>query len=141
MKVMVTGHRLERLGNRGEEVSIWLKKELKKLKPTVAICGMANGVDQNFAYNVLDLDIPLVAVYPHPKRGYSEEEKYLRENATEIIYYSKEYDIKNYTARDYYMVDHSDVVLAVWDGIAAGGTYKTAEYAKKQGKEVIYFPW
>ena len=35
------------------------------------------------------------------------------------------------------MVDHSDKLLCIWDGIASGGTFLTREYAIKQKKEVI----
>ena len=39
--------------------------------------------------------------------------------------------------RNEYMVDNSDIVIAVWDG-TKGGTYNCVQYAKKLGKEIIY---
>lgn len=39
--------------------------------------------------------------------------------------------------RNQYMVDSSDIVIAVWDG-TNGGTGNCVNYAKKQGKEIIY---
>ena len=43
--------------------------------------------------------------------------------------------------RDLYMVDHSDLLIAVYcKSHARGGTVKTMEYAKKQGIEVIEIP-
>ena len=38
--------------------------------------------------------------------------------------------------RNRYMVDHADVLLAVWDG-SPSGTGKTVRYAQQQGKAVI----
>lgn len=140
MIVMVTGHRLPRLHGRASEVSRWLNDKLKELKPEYVITGMAEGADQIFAHNALALDIPYICVFPHP-RVLRDEEEYLVENAEGVTYYGKDYDRGNYMKRDCYMVDHSDLVLAVWDGTPAGGTFDTAEYAKRKGKEVIYFPW
>lgn len=54
--------------------------------------------------------------------------------------YFESYDKRSYYVRDKAMVDDSDVVLAVYDGIPAGGTYATIEYAKSKGKQIIYFP-
>ena len=38
--------------------------------------------------------------------------------------------------RNDYMVDHSDLVLAIWNGEQSGGTWHTIEYAKAKGKQV-----
>ena len=38
--------------------------------------------------------------------------------------------------RNRYMVDHADVLIAVWDG-SPSGTGKTVRYAHQQGKSVI----
>jgi len=56
------------------------------------------------------------------------------------------YKIKGYTEdryypakmqkRNEYMVDNSNIVIAVWDG-TKGGTYNCVKYAEKLGKEVI----
>ena len=35
------------------------------------------------------------------------------------------------------MVDHSDCVIAVWDG-SRGGTGNCVEYARKQEKHILY---
>ena len=43
--------------------------------------------------------------------------------------------------RNRYMVDHSDLLIAVYcKSNACGGTVKTMEYAKKQGIEIIEIP-
>lgn len=38
--------------------------------------------------------------------------------------------------RNEYMVDISDIIIAVWDG-SKGGTYNCIQYAKKQNKKII----
>ena len=40
--------------------------------------------------------------------------------------------------RNRYMVDNSDLVLAVWNGEKRGGTWYTIDYALKKGKPVRY---
>ena len=42
--------------------------------------------------------------------------------------------------RDQYMVDHCDVLFAVWDGIKSGGVWSTIRKAHKAGKQIIYCP-
>ena len=39
--------------------------------------------------------------------------------------------------RNQYMVDNSDILIAVWDKRIKGGTAKTFEYAQKTNKPVI----
>lgn len=48
-----------------------------------------------------------------------------------------EYDVRKMQLRNKYMVDNSDVVIAVWDGIPKGGTYNCIKYADKSNKSVI----
>ena len=38
--------------------------------------------------------------------------------------------------RNNYMVDRSDLVLAIWNGEQSGGTWHTIQYAKAKGKKV-----
>lgn len=40
-------------------------------------------------------------------------------------------------ARNYKIVDKSDVLVALWDGRTSGGTYRTIDYADKLGKPII----
>lgn len=71
------------------------------------------------------------------------------EDADKVTYVDKidKYKIKGYEEdryypakmqkRNEYMVDNSDIVIAVWDG-SKGGTCNCVQYAKKLGKEIIY---
>lgn len=143
MQVMVTGHRPERLAGNEIEVLQWLDAELRELKPDVAISGMAAGVDQIFAELALKQDIKLAAALPYKKRfeNYHPVVQSMLIQANEVVYVCDHYDKKSYYIRDCMMVDAADIVLAVWDGKEWGGTWNTIEYARKQGKEIRYFPW
>ena len=66
-KVMVTGHRPERLNGRELEVTGWLDSQIRELQPTIAISGMAAGADQIYAELALKQRIPLAAALPYKK--------------------------------------------------------------------------
>jgi uncharacterized phage-like protein YoqJ len=40
--------------------------------------------------------------------------------------------------RNEWMVDHSDVLIAVYNGSQSGGTYSCIQYAEKQNKRIVY---
>lgn len=40
--------------------------------------------------------------------------------------------------RNRYMVDKSDLVIAVWNGKESGGTWNTIQYAKSKGKKIHF---
>ena len=61
--------------------------------------------------------------------------------AEQVYFQSHEKYDGVYDDRDKWMVDHSDVVLVVWDGVPKGGVYKTMQYAEDETKTVIMFPW
>lgn len=42
--------------------------------------------------------------------------------------------------RDQYMVDHCDVLLAIWDGNKSGGVWSTIRKAEKAGKKIVFCP-
>lgn len=103
------------------------------------ICGMARGCDFYFAEAVLALreerpDVTLEAAIPcaTQSRGWPEEDR--RRWSTLVS--SCDYETlvqERYTPdcmlrRNRYMVDHSGLVIAVYDG-ADGGTRRTLEYA------------
>ena len=137
---MITGHRPQRIKGREKEIRKWIEEQLEELQPHEAINGMAQGVDQIFAFVAKEKGIQLVNVYPHRRTNFHKDEEYLNEGAL-IVFYAKKYNKKNYTERDKQMVDAADICLVVWDGIPAGGTYYTMKYAEEQGKEIRYFPW
>lgn len=140
---MVTGHRPERLGDKATSVAVWLDSQLRELKPTIAISGMAAGTDQIFAELALKQHISLAAALPWKKDWdkYHPVVQKMLEQADEVVYAYDHYDKRGYVARDRIMVDAADIVLAVWDGNEWGGTWDTIAYARKKGKTIYYFPW
>lgn len=140
MIVMTTGHRPQRLQGKEKEISEWYAATLASLQPEVCISGMAMGADQIFAIAVMDTDADLWCYFPYKRKHYHPQEEFILDHAVSRKYFFESYDKRSYYVRDKAMVDDSDVVLAVYDGIPAGGTYATIEYAKSKGKQIIYFP-
>lgn len=119
------------------------------------ITGMAKGVDLDFAWHVLRfretifrdiLDITLEAAIPYPSQSKSWQEPYIDDYEYILKYcdtrtiVSPAYRAGCEQRRNEYMVDKSDLVLAVWNGVRQGGTWNTIRYAQKVGKtiEIIY---
>ncbi len=111
--------------------------------------GFANGADQYFAEIVVILqkDFPelrLIAVLPYRKRMDSlcqkEHTNALLDACAEVIVIQEEYKPNVYAKRNRYMVEHSDRVIAVYDGREKGGTVKTIRFAHQFRKELRKFP-
>ena len=51
-----------------------------------------------------------------------------------------EYSSIKMEARNHYMIDKCDVLIAVYDGFSKGGTHNAINYAKKLGKKIIFVP-
>ncbi|MBQ8550660.1 MAG: DUF1273 family protein [Clostridia bacterium] len=109
-------------------------------------CGGAKGFDLLAAEILVSLrekykiKIILVIPFEGQEKGFSAEwkrrYKYALDAADERICLSDEYYRGCYNARNRYMVDHSERVVAHYDG-SPGGTRDTVNYAKQQGKTVI----
>lgn len=144
MVIALTGHRPGRLHNHEAEVAKWLSDVYALYNPDKVISGMAQGVDQIGATQAILAGIPLICVYPFEKNYYHPVEEEIMEKAEEVIHLFSDYSIhknKSYWLRDKYMVDHCDMLVAVWDEIQEGGTWLTIKYAKEQGKKIIYYPF
>lgn len=155
-----TGHRPPKLPWRYDECDLRCLEFKKKLAAVVEavyesgithfITGMAMGCDLYCAEAVISLrrfhpDITLEAAVPYD----GQEAKWsqaLRERYNRIL---KECDAvtllqDSYTPdcmmrRNKYMVDHSSVLIACYDG-HAGGTWNTIKYAMEKDIEVIQLP-
>lgn len=112
------------------------------------LSGMAQGVDLWAAEIVLDLKKKNPALRLHcilPCEGQerkwmaSEQERYrsILRQADEVIYVNREYSANCMLERNRWLVDHSSVLLAVYNGIYRSGTGMTVRYAKQLGREVI----
>lgn len=100
------------------------------------ISGMALGWDTAVAAAALERRVPLVAALPfrHQDAVWSERDKRrwreLCQQAEAVHIISKGgYAAWKMMARNKWMVDRADVVLALWDGRADGGTAHTVRYA------------
>ena len=112
------------------------------------LSGMAQGVDLWCAQIVLDLKkknpaLKLHAILPcegqESKWTVSAQELYhsVLAQANEVIYVGQEYSQDCMLNRNRYMVDHSSILLAVYNGAYRSGTGMTVRYAQKLGREVI----
>lgn len=135
MRLMITGHRPQRLNGNEILIKKWINDKIKELQPTECISGMAEGADTIFAEVSLENHIPLAAYLPF-NQELKGKRKDILDRATVVKIVCDEWSKQCYTIRDKAMVDDSDVVLVVWDGKPGGGTYWTMEYAKKQGREI-----
>lgn len=151
-RVMVTGHRDVR-GDRAIAVRESLRQVLTGLRARretlVALSGMAIGADIEFAEVALDLGIPLVAAIPlegqdsvwpeHARRRYHnvlvravcivevwKDPLYLRATVNARLH-----------ARNLWLIDHSDLIIAVWDGRETGGTWAAVKEALRRHRKVL----
>lgn len=149
MIITATGHRPQSLGGFGrsgflqQRLVDLARAALKKYMPRGVITGMALGWDQAVAQAATELEIPWVAAIPfqgQEERWPTEaQEKYheLLGKSTKVIVVSEGgYSTAKFHKRNEWMVDHADVVLALWNG-KPSGTANTIEYAKSQGIQVI----
>ena len=149
MKVYAgTGHRLEVLGGHTEAVHnkavAYARKTLMQFRPNRVISGMALGWDQALATAAVELNIPFVAAVPFVGQdhvwGAEAQSRYraLLDKAEHVeIVCEGGFATHKYHERDKWMVDNSDVVLALWNGQKHGGTYSTVKYAWKVNREVV----
>ena len=148
-----TGHRPEKLPWGDDETDGRCAALKKKLQDAVEaaydeemrhfICGMARGCDLYFAEAVLSLreargDVSLEAAVPCPSQANSwpradqvRRRRILAACDLETLV-QDHYSPGCMSRRNRYMVDHSAMVIAVYDG-AGGGTRRTLEYALRQG--------
>ena len=145
----ITGH--QNLGD--QEAISWVKEnlaqEIQKQKITTGLTCLAIGADQLFAQILDGFQIPYIAVVPCEKYDETFVKEPDRENYHQYLANAKE-SIKldfpfpseqAFYEAGKYVVDHSDVLFAVWNGKAAkglGGTGDVVEYAKKKKKMVIH---
>lgn len=154
MTICVTGHRPNKLYGYDLKNPKWieLKNNLKSIlienQCNEAISGMALGVDTVFAIAVLELkneghNIKLHCAIPcknHSCKWIRESVdlyNYILSKADKVcIVTDEEYKPWLMQKRNEYMVNNSDIIIAVWDG-TNGGTANCVRYAEKQNKKII----
>lgn len=103
---------------------------------------MALGVDQDFAYVCVELAIPFTAAIPfvgQESRWTEDSQRFYYEllvAADDVIVVSPGgYASWKMQVRNEWMVDHCDLLIAVWDG-TSGGTRNCVSYATKVGRTI-----
>ncbi|GAA0353591.1 SLOG family protein [Morganella psychrotolerans] len=146
MKLVVTGHRLNKLGyGRFDQFLCDTLAEvyLKFLNPEVVYTGVALGWDTNIARACISLGIPFIAAVPFagqecrwPDQAQAEYRRICDAAEKVVVVCAGSYSPFKMQARNEYMVDRADKVLALFNK-TTGGTFNCVRYAKKTGKEVI----
>jgi len=149
MIISGTGHRPQKLGgftipNKTFNYVCKAAEEiLIKERPDKIITGMALGWDTWLAQISHKLGVPFIAAIPFigqesmwPNASKELYRELLTKSFEVVIVSDGGYSPQKMMARNEWMVDHSDKVLAVWDG-TNGGTGNCVRYAQKIGKEII----
>lgn len=138
----ITGHR--KLSN-NKFIYDEFNKNFISLKVDKVIVGMAPGSDQIAAKVCIDLKIPFIAAIPFKGQEFywtsNVRKEYfdLLDCAEEVKYISRGgFANWKYQARNQYIVDNSDKLLAVLKlNTKFGGTFNCIQYAKEKKKEII----
>ena len=145
-----TGHRPDKMDIGEKEVKPLLEKAIDNAIAegyVTFITGMAMGTDIWAAEIVLERknrnkDIHLIGALPHPgfesRRNLTEEMRFNKiiKNADFVKEINDHYFTGCYQVRNEWMVNHSNLVIAVFNG-QKSGTKNTVDYAKRKGVEVV----
>jgi len=151
MIVSFTGHRPPKLGGYKLPNPTYLhicqqiEKTLTELKPEKVLSGMALGVDQWAADIAYKLGIPFLAAVPFegqekewPESARKAYHLLLSKAAERVVVCEGEYASYKMQIRNEYLVNNSDILIAVYNGDKTGGTANCVKYAKSTGKEIVY---
>lgn len=143
-----TGHRPDKLGGYKLPNPTYLyvcqelDKALRQLDPKQVITGMALGVDQWAAHIAYKLGIPFIAAVPFegqekawPAPSQKAFHHLLKLACEKVIVSPGGYSSAKMQIRNEWMVDHCDILIAVWDG-SKGGTGNCVQYAQSIGKQI-----
>lgn len=151
MRIGVTGHqRLTEPAQWG-----WVKLELDRFlsslpPPLTGITSLAIGADQLFANAILEHGGSLVVVVPFAGYEFSFSEGHDRQEYARLlgravkreVLEKRGSDEEAYLASGKRMVEQSELLVAVWNGLPApglGGTGDVVGYAVQQRKRTIHF--
>lgn len=145
-----SGQRPEKLEESPEEVKAWLSEQIDAAIAAgyrTFICGCGMGVDIWAGQIVLGKkaqhpSLHLIAAVPWP--GFSNkwsmewQVQYsdLLKNADLVVPVSRQYHKEVFQQRNEWMLDHSNRIIAYFNG-APGGTEETVRYASGKGIEVV----
>ena len=159
MSIAFTGHRPESLPfgtNEGSEdyrkIKTLLQREIKHWADRghdTFYEGVARGMDIIFGELVLLAkkegypQLKLVGVIPHEEQAARWSEAWrnryfdLMANSDDEVLISHQYTKDCYHSRNRYMVDHAQVLIAVYNGSDKGGTAYTVNYARALGRTIV----
>lgn len=147
-----TGHRPQKLGDEFDLVGPYsshitgeLQQLFNLLNPTQIVSGMALGFDQLLALYALEQGIPVLAAIPcdnqekvWPKKSQERYHQILSNKlVTKYTVCSGKYHPGMMQVRNEWMCDHSDALVAAWDG-TSGGTANCVKYARKNDMSIFY---
>lgn len=156
MKIAITGHRPNKLGNDYDLTGPLIGKIKSKLQSIIddhvsihygdvtLISGMALGIDTLWAELAIENNLPLIAAIPckgqesrWTKASIERYNRILNNPLTTVVMVSEEpYNNSCMQDRNIYMVDECDLLIGIWDG-TTGGTGNCVEYAKSISRNLI----
>ena len=148
--VAFTGHRPNKIGGyvvpnpTFTKIYQSMEETIERINPSKIISGMALGVDQWAADIAQNRGIPFIAAVPflHQESKWPIQSQQLfntlLELAEEVVIVSPGgYSAHKMQVRNEWMVDHCDILVAVWNGEPYGGTYNCITYAEEHNKTII----
>lgn len=150
MIVAVTGHRPPKLGGYYipnavyDAVRAGLLRKFHELQPTVVLTGMALGTDQWAAEICYANGIPFDAIVPFhgfentwPDASKAQYHRLLtRARNVHTVTNTSTYSSGLLQRRNQWLVDHSAMLLGVWNG-SSGGTANCISYARGRSKPIV----
>jgi uncharacterized phage-like protein YoqJ len=152
MIVAFTGHRSDEFGGWKDNqthtaVRRAIREALERHKPEKVISGMALGVDTWAAEAAVDLRIPFIAAIPFegqesvwPEPSQKRFRELLGLASETVVVCEGGYEAKKMQKRNEWMVDHCELLLAVWNG-SPGGTANCVRYAEAVKKPIERLKW
>jgi uncharacterized phage-like protein YoqJ len=129
-----TGHRPEKLDNTVKITEMYkrlLAKWSEKYDLTIVVGG-ARGIDSIVGLVAAKMGLPVTLALPFIGCNPTDNNELMKYSNVTVVHVSeKPYtDNSQYQKRNTWMVDHSDILIAYWDG-TPGGTANTVRYAEK----------
>ncbi len=146
MILSATGHRPDKLGGYSSETRARLRRLatwfFEANRPDFVISGMALGWDMAWAEAAIEMHIPVVAAVPFsgqestwPLASRDRYQQILSQCQRVEIICPGPYGSWKMQERNQWMVDNSDMVIALWDG-SDGGTANCVQYAERLNRQI-----
>ena len=148
MRVGVTGHQRLDASIGWASIRRQVAKHVRDAgTPLIGLSSLAQGADQVFAQEILKLGGDLIAVLPFqnyrdvlPVANRRLFDKLLSQCVETVTLRSGTSNEDSYVSAGRYIVNHCDLLLAIWDGRPAagrGGTGDVVNHALRAGRAVI----